>query len=359
MAGNISDTYTASNNVTNFIPISKVAISVSCLGLGLNLFIIIIITTNRCFRSFTYRLICVCAISDIVTNIMLTTNYSYNIYNASNVELGKWFCKIVFVTMSISYGVSIMTLCLIAIGHYMRITKSSLIIPPYMRNHGALYSEMIIIAFATSFSYPIFEAVNNYQDKPTFCDFINIDRGVSIYLIFHAFIFYLIPSFLLIIVYYKITCHMKKFNASIGYCRAAYKSRKKLIKMLITVTTLDVLITWPVFASTFAMAVTQTSIRELNDIKPVYFTLTMLSLTTTVIISIVNPISFLCLDAEIKKGSKEIAWKLAKIFRIVSILNLCRRHYHIHPISPINTLTVIEVHAIVPEQPSTNQIKNN
>ncbi|RDD37841.1 Galanin receptor type 2 [Trichoplax sp. H2] len=318
------------------------------------MFLFIVIISHRCFRSrFTYHLICISVFSDLTTDLMLTVNYAYNISNISNAILGQLICKVIISTMSISYGVSTMTLCIIAIGHYLTISKSLESCSPCLRRNAALISELVIVALAILISFPFFNTVISYKDQPTFCDFGPITPNLSIYLIMHSIFFYFIPSVLLVLIYWRIIHKLKRFKRPIRPYRIIFMDRKKrkLIKMLIVITTLDVLITWPCFASTLTVAITRNSLRQLGRINPIYPILTMISLATTVAISIVNPISFFAMDSDIKAISKALLKKWARPFRMgfLSILTICRRHRHIQPISPLRSgWTITEVHSFNP-----------
>ncbi|RDD36433.1 Neuropeptide Y receptor type 1 [Trichoplax sp. H2] len=315
------------SNVSNMLLPAKITMCISISGLILNVFLCFVIFSNHFFRRTTYRLIAVTVISDAITNFMLTINYAFSLLNTHNVVFSRYLCKIVMFIMSTSYAVSIFTLCLIAVGNYIIIKKPLGVFPAFFKPHRTVMLSMASVVIAICISIPLLCIVDVYDDLPIFCDFVHVANYASNYTVFliaHAVVLYVIPSILLIVTYGKIIFQMMRFNQPISSSYQQFKDRKrrKLIKVLSAVTMLDVIITWPCFASTISMAISRYSQRQLGEINATFGILVILSLTTTIAISIINPISFLALDAEIQKGSK---YTLKKVIHSCATLNLLSR----------------------------------
>ncbi|RDD36434.1 C-X-C chemokine receptor type 4 [Trichoplax sp. H2] len=304
-------TRSRTNNFNVNISLSYVAISTCLIGLGLNLFLLIVILKNEFAHRITYRLITISILSDILTVIMLMTNYTYNLLSTANIQSGRWLCRIIVFVISTSYAISILTLCLLAIGHYIKVAKVRVKVCNLSQQNVILISETVIIITAIAVSYPLLQFVNVYEQEPKFCDIPNITNKVSLYLVTHGVVFYILPSSLLILIYCRIVRYLKRYIQPIEALLITWKDirRRKLMKVFIVIIMSDVVITLPFFISTMAMAISQQSQRQIRQINSAYFALVFFSFTTTAATSVVNPVLFLWLDRDVNRASKAILTK--------------------------------------------------
>lgn len=315
-------------------------IFVCLLGFCLNIFLLLVILKSGFIRRTTYRLITIATLSDTVTDIMLTANYTLNIIHDFKVETGKWLCRIIIFTISMSYAVSILTLCLLAIGHYVRVTRINLHCFRLCKDFFIVICEILIFLMAFFMSCPMFVFVNVYRQEPKFCDIPQINQNISIYLTTYSIILYVIPSLLLISIYWKIVRYVGRYIQPLDIASIGRKEnrRRKLMKVLTIITISDVIITLPFFAAIMIIAISGQSQRQIRQFNSTYFALVFFSFTTTAAISIVNPILLLWLDRDVNTASKAIITKSFHRRRQHSrIVNLFNNQQPRHPILLVNT----------------------
>ena len=322
------------------VSLSFGTIFVCLLGLCLNIFLLIVISKSGFGRRITYRLITIATIADIITDIMLTANYTLNVIRDFEAETGRWLCRIIIFTISMSYAISIFNLCLLAIGHYLRVTRITLHCFRFCKGYYIIICEILIFLMAFSISFPMFTFIDVYRQEPKFCDIPYIDQKISIYLTAYSTILYFIPSLLLMLIYFKIVRYVGRYIQPIDVASVSRKEnrRRKLMKVLTIITVSDVIITLPFFIAIMIIAISKLSQRQIRQLNSTYFALLFFSFTTTAAISIVNPILLLWLDRDVNTASKAIITKSFYRRRNRSqMTNLFNYQQPRHPVLMVNT----------------------
>ncbi|RDD39717.1 Neuropeptide FF receptor 2 [Trichoplax sp. H2] len=298
------------------------AIPLSVIGLVANLLLLYIFISDKFFHRSTYVLMLVSVVSDITSTITSIVCYSLLVDENLSIQSGSSMCKYFLFIISSSYGISIMTLCLIAIDRYFAVVQ------PFSRFYLSYKSRLIVIVeiliwlISTSTSAPMFLIISGYRDRYVVCDFPDMDLFATTYFIIFVMLLYVIPTTVIAIVYWRIIKHQRNYIQP-GEATDRHKiqelKRRKLIRMLISIALTYILITWPVFAAIFGFAVTQTSLREIRDKNLALFFLAFFSVSLSASITVINP--FLCFkfDSNIRSRSHRIC-KRIDIFRSSTIM---------------------------------------
>ncbi|RDD36835.1 Somatostatin receptor type 4 [Trichoplax sp. H2] len=318
-----------SNGTIDYVAINSyayaAAVPASIIGLIANTLMMFILMRYKIFHKTTYFLLRISVASDIISNT--TTAISYLIVTAIHVTypLGVILCRIaVFVILS-SYGISIMTLCIIAIDRYFAIVKplSSF----YRRNKFLLIGGLLTVGCLLTFSItiPALFFVDVYHDDTKFCDFRNVTPLISFYFTMSTFNLYIIPAVTLATSYGNIIVYMRNYvrpGEDTNFNRAVEdQKRKKFIKALSLIASSYLLISWPFFATSLGMAITGSSLREIRRVGVVYYLLAFFSFSTTTAISIINPFLYLKFDHAIQLKAKSLISQLSTIRTAVDSSN--------------------------------------
>ena len=303
-----------SNNLTNTIDYKAIsgyaqaaATPFSVIGFFANVFLLFILIKHQIFGKTTYYLLRISVVSDIICN--LTTACAYIMTAGVNVSYsdGQALCRcLMFIIMS-SYGVSIMTLCVIGIDRYFVIVRP---LSSFYRRFkyqfiGGLFALASIIAFG--FTMPILFFISTYPDDVKLCDLTTITPALSYYLIISAIALYVIPALTLVITYSKIIIYMRNYvrpGERVTNLNDDNHKKKKFIKMLISITATYLLISWPFFATGVGIAITRRSLRQVRRLGLVYYLLAFFSFSTTADISVVNPFIYYKFDTAIRSKAK-------------------------------------------------------
>ncbi|RDD37843.1 5-hydroxytryptamine receptor 7 [Trichoplax sp. H2] len=214
-----------------------------------------------------------------------------------------------------------MTLCLIAIDRYLVITKPTTRLYHSIQQHFILIGQIIVWILALSTALPIFDVVGVYENGTKLCDFPIITSKVSTFLYLVTTILYILPTTIMVFLYRKIINFTKKYIRPANFNHEQeidHIVRRKFVKMLITVTSCYILMSWPFFATLVGIAITRVPIQYLRKVNQVYFLLAYFSFSITVAISIINPILYLKFDVHIRRAS----------FLFLKIFLPCTRHSH-------------------------------
>ena len=299
------------NNSINFKVIDgyayTAAVFFSFIGLSANIFLLYILIKHKIFEKTTYYLLRISVISDIICNLTTITGYIMVIAANLSYSDGQTLCRCLMFIILSSYGISIMTLCVIGIDRYFVIAKplSSF----YRRRKQQIISGQLvlvtIIVFASTLPELFF--ASSYPDDTKFCDLINITPTVSYYLIMITITLYIIPAITLTISYSKIIFYLRNYvrpGESIINPNSENHKKKKFINTLISIATAYLLISWPFFATCLGMAITRRPLRQVRQLGVVYYMLTFFSFSTTTAISILNPYLYFKFDSAIRSKAK-------------------------------------------------------
>lgn len=292
--------------------LSYLSITISILGLVLNLLLLALILINRFFSKIAYVLIGVSTFSDILSNLMLLTNYMYNFTAIVAIRTSRWICRFIFFSVSTSYSISSITWCLIAYGHYLKVSRPRYQCCGIPKAYAFIICEVVVVAISCTISLPYFQFADVYIDEPRNCDLPNITFEVSLVLTSQTFLLYFAPSIFLMIIYLKIIRFISKYvQPQISAWNKRKVARtKRFMKMIIMITAFNVFITWPYFATMLGMAISQKSHRQIREMNSVYFTLVFYSIIVTAAITTINPVILFTLDQDINKTFKKIFKKL-------------------------------------------------
>ncbi|RDD41350.1 C-X-C chemokine receptor type 6 [Trichoplax sp. H2] len=284
-----------------------VSIPIFGFGLIINLFILCIFIFDKRFRKTTYRLMCVSVVSDIISTITSLGVYSQIFRGNLDYDEGNFMCRTVFFFLWASFGVSMMNLCLIGIDRYFIIVRP---LSSFYRNYKVyvlVVGEIAIWIISAANNAPIFYYIGVHHNDTILCDVPNITKPVAIYLICHAAFSYIIPTTAILIIYSLIISFQKSYHRpgdkNINEQQLEQIKKKRFINMLTWISISYVIISWPFFASTIGMAVTQRSAFVVRENNVVQFLLLFFSIITTTSIVILNPFIYLKFDVNVRSRS--------------------------------------------------------
>ncbi|EDV19467.1 uncharacterized protein TRIADDRAFT_62093 [Trichoplax adhaerens] len=241
---------------------------------------------------------------------------------------GAFMCRMVLFFLFASFGVSMMNLCLIGIDRYFIIIKPLSLFYRNYKIYVLVLGEIAIWISAVATNAPILDYVSVHHSDNLLCDIPNITTSVSVYLVAHATISFIIPTILILLIYGRIISFQKSYQRpgeSIKKQIVAEQIKKKrFMKMLTWISVSYVMISWPFFATIFGMAVTQQSTLMIRDSNIVHFLFSFFSVTITTSIVILNPFIYLKFDLNVRNRS------LALIRKLQPFHNYSRKHRLVH-----------------------------
>ncbi|RDD37842.1 Galanin receptor type 2 [Trichoplax sp. H2] len=288
------------------INVDIVIIPTTTLGLVLNLFLTIVISADKYFHKRTYHLIRISFISDIISNLIYTVNFGITTDFNINYQFARLLCQITFYFTTSLYGISMLTLCLIAIDRYLVITKPNTRLNNTIQQHFILIGQIIIWTISLLTPIPIFDIVGIYQNQTDACDFPIITSKTSIYLCSITIMLYILPTIVIVFMYGKVILYTKKYIRPVNFNHEQeidHIARRKFVKMLITITSFNVFLSWPFFATLVGIAITRTPIQYLRKVNQTHYALASASFSVTIAITIANPILYLKFDKHIRRAS--------------------------------------------------------
>lgn len=285
--------------------VGSCALILSSLGLIANIIIFYIIKTHKRFHSMTYKIILTSVLSDILTVLSMIVAGVNLVTDSISYSAGLILCRsTLFLTLA-SYGVSMMNLCLIGTERYFNIVRFSSDFFHRHRKIILLGSEITIWLVVVSINSPLFSMIYVYKNDTILCDIPVIMIGESIYLLSLSFTLYIIPCILLTIIYSKIINHQKHYNRpgnlSSLQIITQQKKKKKFIKLLVLITLSYIFSTWPAFATFIGMAISQTSLKQIQEKNVAIFLISLISVTITTGIALLNPLIYLKFDTNIRE----------------------------------------------------------
>ncbi|RDD42324.1 5-hydroxytryptamine receptor 5B [Trichoplax sp. H2] len=293
---------------------SIAAIPLFAVGFLTNLFIFYVMIKFAYFHKITYNLIRVSVVSDIIITLIASFGYLLFIAVDFKYETGRLLCRILVYIVLVSYGTSILTLCLISVDRYFVTVKSSIRYYQTHRTKIVLIGQIMIVTIAMSVCAPILILMDTYPDQPKFCDFIKVNTATSIYFILSTVWLFIIPSSILAYTYWKIIDYLKNHvrpgKVTIEKKQEEEFKKSKQVKVLVYFTTSLLLLTWPYFATSLGIAFTQKSLRKLFHENCSYYFLAFLSYDITTGISVINPYLYLKFDTNIRNKSYDLIRKL-------------------------------------------------
>ena len=253
------------------------AIPLSVCGLSTNIFLLILFVTDQFFRKTTYHIMLMSVISDIISTITSISAYIQIAKGHLDDNMGLFMCQsLVFTTMT-SYSISMMNLCLISIDRYISIVRPLWPFYRIYKKRLLMASEVIIVLISILINFPTLALIRIHKTETIMCEFAKITPLSSFYYIAFAVILYIIPSLVIGANYWRIVTYLKNYVPPGHTLRQQdaerQNKRKKIIKMLISITLCYILFTWPYFVTLLGIAITKVTFFKLRLDSTVYYLL--------------------------------------------------------------------------------------
>lgn len=132
-----------------------------------------------------------------------------------------------------------------------------------------------------------------------------MNTSVSLFLVIFVIIYYIMPSAIIIILYWKIIIHQRsqvRPGHPSMYSNSDIARKDRLMKSLIIISACYICTTWPLSAVLSALAITQKSIEQVREENVTHFWLVMFSMLTSCTISVMNPNLYFMFDKNIQKS---------------------------------------------------------
>lgn len=287
----------------------------SSIGLLANLIALYIIVANTFFRKNIYYFLLICCMMNSMLSVgTLSFTIVISNKNLSLSTITTW-CRILFSLIYTSYGVTILNFSLIAIHRYFAVVKPFSNFYLTYKNRFLITSEIIICIISFAASMPTSFYIGVEAKSKDYCDYPNITISVAIYLICFVVIYYIVPSSIIITLYWRIIVHQRnRVRPGLPSIHDRIDIRKKyqLIRSLICISACYILLTWPIFTVLFAMAITQTSLTEIRQENSIYFWLGLISISTCKNIAVINPFLYFIFDQNIRH---RLRYRLKKLLK--------------------------------------------
>ena len=301
--------------------LQTLSIGISSLGVVANAALFYIFIVDSYFRKIIYYLMLLCCFTDLVSNTLILIIYSVFLTTNIKLSVASTICRTFSFIVYASYSISILNLSLIAAFRYLSVVRPFSDLYLIYKNQFIIISEIIIWLVSIAVGIPDFIHIEARQNKRIICDYSEITNNVSIYLIMYVIINYIIPSVIIIILYWRIIVHQRNYSRPgqpSVIDRRNVDKKDKLVKSLIYISAFYILSTWPFFAWLIAIAITQQTLLDIAFQSEAYFWLSMFSISTTAVIAVINP--FLCIkfDENIRRRLKN---RLLSRFRFFNLVN--------------------------------------
>ena len=279
-------------------------IAIFIFGLLANMFILYLFLIDKYFQKTSYRLMCVSVISDLISSTSSLAGYTQIADGNLDYDGGLLMCRTAIFFVLTSFGISMMNLGLIGIDRYYYITKPLSLYYRRYKRYILITSEAIIWTISITANIPVFIYVGVYRDDPSFCDLPIITSKISVYLVIHAIILFVIPTIIIITAYARIAAFQKSYkrpgNVNENRRREEQMKNKKFVRALILISSSYIIISWPFSATLIGMAITHQPIKLIRRKSLTHFLLIFFSLALTTSISVLNPFIYLKFDSNIK-----------------------------------------------------------
>ena len=282
---------------------SLVGIPICVIGLVANSFILYLFITDGDFNKSTYHFLRVSVVSDIICAVAAFSGYLHTASHRLGYDGGTLMCRIIIYFALTSYCVSMMNLCLIGLDRYYNIKGLPSV---YRCNKKCVFivGEVFILLIAASVTSPTLIYVQVHHNATLLCDFPDMTPSVSMYLIAFTMIGYVIPAILIIVIYWKIIFLQRNYIQPIDRLSSFREenrlSKKRYVKMLLSISLSYILLTWPSFATFLGLAITGQSLMDIRSKSIVLFLLSFLSSGATISIVVLNPFIYLKFDKLIR-----------------------------------------------------------
>ena len=282
--------------------IAAFTITISSIGVIANSVLLYLFLTIPRFHRTTYYLMFISCLTDLIANVVNIVSYVILLKRFLNTA---FLCKILGFLIYISYGVSIMNLSLIAIYRYLSVVRPFAKVYTTYKKQFIIISEIIIWIVCIMTCLPDLIYFQIQEQSRKICAYDEITPFLSGYLITFVIVYYIIPSAIIIIFYWRIINHQRNYvrPGLSSISRQQDTNRKdKLIKSIMIISACYVLTTWPVFACFLAVAISRKTFSQILSENEVFYWLGTFSFSTVTIISALNPFLHFNLDENIRRS---------------------------------------------------------
>ncbi|RDD38420.1 Neuropeptide Y receptor type 2 [Trichoplax sp. H2] len=282
-----------------------VAVPISFIGILANFFLLYLISSGNHFNHITYKLIRIAVISDltslhfsliVLTTLLLIETVDYQIANI--------LCQNTVVITFCCYGISMTTLCMISVDRYFTVVRPFSLLYRKHKKRIIYLGQAIGCLISLSVSIPCALFLGVYPDEIRVCDFPNVNLPVSIYFHFLTLFLFIIPLSIIIINYSRVIL------CRVNYIRPGQQTdghsddrmrRNKFTRVLVTITSIYILSTWPFFANLIGMSVTLSSAREIRKLGTGIYLMSLASFFSTFAVNVISPFIYFKFDHNINK----------------------------------------------------------
>ncbi|RDD38418.1 hypothetical protein TrispH2_009763 [Trichoplax sp. H2] len=143
-----------------------------------------------------------------------------------------------------------------------------------------------------------------YPDETKVCDLPHVNLSTSIYLYFLTLFLFIIPLSIIVINYFRI------IRFRVNYIRPGQQAdnhsndrlrRNKFTRVLVTITSIYILSTWPFFVNIIGMAITFKSRREIRKLGTGIYLMSLVSFFSTFAVNVISPFVYIKFDHNINK----------------------------------------------------------
>ncbi|RDD38419.1 G-protein coupled receptor 183 [Trichoplax sp. H2] len=282
-----------------------VSIPVFFIGILANFFLLYLISSDSQFNRITYKLIRIAVISDLISlHVSFTVFAITAALKTIKYYMATVMCQVAIVITYCCYGVSITTLCMISVDRYFAIVRPFSSLYRKYKKRIAYLGQAIgcIISFSVSGPSVLFFGV--YPDKTKICGVPNMNISVSIYFLLVTLFLFIIPLLIIIINYALIIRSLVRHVRPGQLAESSNDDRlkkRKFVRVLITITSIYILSTWPYFASITGMAITRRSIREIGKLGIEIYLMFVVSFFSTFAVNVISPFVYFNFDYNIKR----------------------------------------------------------
>lgn len=294
-----------------YIYFSFITFTLATIGLIANILLLYILISGKNFRNITYYLMFICVVSDTISNIFSLISTGMLLGQFTNPTYSMIIvCRISGIVVFTSYGISILNLCLIGIDRYFSIVKP--FYSPYQihKRRIIITCELVFVIISSAVTVPDLLYLQIQDEDKFLCDYVNITASVSAYLITYTFVYYILPCMVILVTYWRIIVHQRNYirpgqQVKVGL-QASMAGKKKLVKSLIGISSCYVLATLPYFVTMFILGVTRMSFLQVRSKSPALFAISLLAVSSTINITVINPFLLLKFDGNIRQRLMEV-----------------------------------------------------
>ena len=285
-----------------------ISIPVGLLGFLANSILLYIIVTSKRLKDPAYALIANVIVCDCLSSLQFFLLFVAPFYLSSlSYQAGDIFCKLSLYSLYSTYNASVFSLTAISIYRYKAVVYTNI---SQIRSRSQVLrnvTKATIIIWTVSFllSLPAIFVATHHQISIGYCDikyFHNYKYLTLVLVTGMTVITYIAPLIIMIINYYRV------FKRLTHIVPCDHQERKKdnedhrkwsLMKMLIIVTSLFMLFTWPIFISVDILAIEQKTFYDIRVENYSVFIICFMTFPISTLISIFNPILYTVFDKNI------------------------------------------------------------